>query len=124
VGNKARELEDAAKEGNYDFVKSQNPLFIKLMESFIRAINKLLEEIDAKTDTAVKKVVKPAPDPELLAAILKASRDYDMDTLDRTIVKLEQYSYESEGELVEWLQEQIGKSAFEEIEKRLANRSG
>jgi hypothetical protein len=46
-----------------------------------------------------------------------------MDTLDQTIAELEQYSYESEGELVEWLREQIGKSAFEEIEKRLGNRA-
>jgi HPt (histidine-containing phosphotransfer) domain-containing protein len=124
VGNKAKELEDAAKAGNYNFVKSHNASFIKITENFIRAIKELLAEIDAATDTAVKKPVKPAPAPELLAAILKASQDYDMDTLDQTITELEEYSYESEGELVKWLREQIGKSAFEEIEKRLANRPG
>jgi hypothetical protein len=39
--------------------------------------------------------------------------------LDRSIAGLEQYTYKSGGELVEWLREQIGKSAFGEIEKRL-----
>jgi hypothetical protein len=120
VGNKAKELENAANEGNYDFVKSHNALFIKLTEIFIRAIEELLDEVDA----LVKKAVKPTPDPELLAAILKASQNYDMDTLDQTIAELEQYSYESEGELVVWLREQIGKSALEEIEKRLGNGQG
>jgi CheY-like chemotaxis protein len=118
VGKKAKELEDAANGGNYDFVKSHNAFFIELTETLIRDIAALLGEIDAD----VKREVKPAPDPKFLEAILKASRAYDMDTLDRVIAELEQYSYESEGELVAWLREQIGKSAFEEIEKRLGEK--
>jgi hypothetical protein len=43
-----------------------------------------------------------------------------MDKLDAALAELEKYCYESQGELVEWLHEQIGKSAFGEIEKRLS----
>jgi signal transduction histidine kinase/FixJ family two-component response regulator len=117
VGKHAKELEDAANGGNYDFVKAHNGAFIELAETLIRDLGELLAEIDA----AAEKTVQKAPDPKLLAAILKASRDYDIDALDRSIAELERYSYESEGELVEWLREQIGKSAFEEIEKRLGS---
>ncbi|MDR3275782.1 MAG: response regulator [Treponema sp.] len=120
LGKMAKELEDAANGGNYDFVKSHNGPFIELAQTLIRDLGELLGQIDA----AVNKAVQPAPDPALLEVILKASRSYDIDALDRAIAKLEQYSYEAEGELVAWLRDQIGKSAFEEIEKRLAHGQG
>jgi CheY-like chemotaxis protein len=115
VGNMAKELEDAANGGNANFVKFNNGPFIALAENLIRNIREFLEEIDKNTN----RPMRPAPDPALFEVILKASRDYDMDGMDRAISELEQYCYESQGELVDWLQEQIGRSAFEEIEKRL-----
>jgi hypothetical protein len=118
VGKKAKELEDAANGGNYNFVESHNGSFIGLTETLITNLSLLFAEIDA----AAKKETRPVPDPALLADILKASRDYDMDALDNAIIELERYDYESEGELVEWLREQIGKSAFGEIESRLGAR--
>jgi CheY-like chemotaxis protein len=116
VGKKAKELEDAANGGNYDFVRSHNVPFIKMTELLIQDIRELLEEIDQD----IQRPTKSAPDPELLKLILKASREYDMDGLDKAISELEQYRYESREELVEWLREKIGRSSFEEIEKRLA----
>jgi hypothetical protein len=55
----------------------------------------------------------------ILEAILQASRDYDIDGLDKAIIELEKYRYDVQGDLVEWLREQSGKSAFEQIEARL-----
>jgi CheY-like chemotaxis protein len=118
VGKLAKELEDAANGGNYDFVTTHNPPFIELTETLIRDLSVLLAEVDS----TVSKPVQAAPDPALLEAILHASRSYNIDEMDRAIARLEQYSYESGGELVAWLREQIGKSAFEEIEARLGNR--
>jgi CheY-like chemotaxis protein len=116
VGKAAKELEDAANGGNIDFVKARNGPFIELTESLIRYIRDLLAELDGET----QRPQQPAPDPALLEAVLQASRDYDIDGLDKAIIELEQYRYESQGDLVEWLREQSGKSAFERIEERLS----
>jgi hypothetical protein len=118
VGKKAKELEDAAKAGNLDFIKTYNAAFIEMVESLMQSIGSFLKELDEHE----QKPVKDAPDPELLAAILKASGEYDMDVLDKSISALEQYRYKEQGELVDWLREQLGRSAFEEIEKRLEAR--
>jgi hypothetical protein len=116
VGKKAKELEDAANGGNYDFLIAHNGPFIELVETLIRDLSLLFVEIDANA----KKTLQAAPDAALLETILMASRDYDMDTVDKAISELEQYSYESGSELVDWLRKQAGKSAFDEIEKRLS----
>jgi hypothetical protein len=97
----AKELEDAANGGNFDFVRSHNAPFIELTELLIQNIRELLGELDKDT----QRPVRPAPDSELLGAILKASREYDMDGLDKAISELELYRYESREELVEWLRE-------------------
>jgi signal transduction histidine kinase/CheY-like chemotaxis protein len=117
VGKMAKELEDAANGGNYDFVKSHNGPFIELASTLVQDIAELLAEIDA----ASKLTVQAAPDPALLETIRDASRNYDIDAMDKAIAELEQNSYESGGELVAWLRDQSGKSAFAEIEKRLSS---
>jgi hypothetical protein len=115
VGKKAKELEDAAKAGNLDFVKTHTGAFIEMVETLMQSIGDFLKELDDNE----QKPVREAPDPELLAAILKAGGEYDMEALDKAITELERYRYKEQGELVDWLREQSGRSAFEEIEKRL-----
>jgi hypothetical protein len=60
-----------------------------------------------------------APDPVLLARILKAAEDYDITGIDGAMEELEQCSYVSDSDLVAWLREQIAKSEFSEIRERL-----
>jgi hypothetical protein len=57
----------------------------------------------------------------VLARVLEACVHYDIDELDRAISELEQYSYESQPDLVPWLREQSRKSEFQEIQKKLVN---
>jgi CheY-like chemotaxis protein len=116
VGNMAKELEDAANGGNTNYVKSHNGPFMELAETLVGNLREFLVEIDKDTH----RPMRPAPDPALLEAILKASRSYDMDGLDKAVTELSQYRYESRGELVDWLRDKTGRSAFEEIETRLA----
>jgi signal transduction histidine kinase/CheY-like chemotaxis protein len=116
AGNMAKELEDAANGSNANYVNFHNGPFIELVETLVGNIREFLEEIDKDT----KRPLRPAPDPALLEAILNASRNYDMDCMDKAVLELAQYRYESRGELVEWLREKTGRSAFEEIEKRLS----
>jgi signal transduction histidine kinase/CheY-like chemotaxis protein len=118
VGRQAEALEKAAKTGNIDFITVHNSDFIEEVEKLVQNLKNFSEKVGQE----VQKPTKPAPDPEILAAILSASRNYDMEKLDTTLAELERYRYETQGELVEWLHEQIGKSEFEEIEKRLTQK--
>jgi CheY-like chemotaxis protein/nitrogen-specific signal transduction histidine kinase len=115
VGHRAEELEHAAKAGNVDFVKAENGTFIKVTEQFIARLTELLDILEEK----IQKPRKTAPDPDLLARVRDAAEHYDMGELDSAMEELEQCVYESDGELVSWLREQIEKSEFEEITERL-----
>jgi signal transduction histidine kinase/CheY-like chemotaxis protein len=116
VGRQAEALEAAAKSGNLDFIQSNNDAFIEDAEALIQNLRGVFERIDQEN----QKLKLSAPSPELLAEMLIASRDYDIEALDSDLSELEKFRYESGEELVEWLHEQIGKSEFGAIEKRLA----
>jgi signal transduction histidine kinase/DNA-binding response OmpR family regulator len=118
IGHKAEELEHAAKAGDTDFVKAKNEVFIEAAEQFIERLTELLEILEEK----IEKPHKAAPDPDLLAKVRDAAEHYDMGELDDAMEELEQCVYESDGELVSWLREQIEKSEFEEIAERLVPR--
>jgi hypothetical protein len=118
IGQKAEQLEHAAKAGDADFVKAENETFIKAAERFIANLNRLLNVLEEKA----AKPHKDAPDPVLLARICDAAENYDMGELDSAMEELEQCVYESDTNLVSWLREQIDKSEFGEIMERLTPR--
>jgi signal transduction histidine kinase/DNA-binding response OmpR family regulator len=111
VGQRAEELEYAAKAGNFDFVKAKNDGFIGMAEQFIAELSGLLSALGESR----QKPRRARPDPGLLAQIREAAEQYDMSGLDSAIEALEMYSYESDADLVLWLREQIDRSEFEEI---------
>jgi HPt (histidine-containing phosphotransfer) domain-containing protein len=118
IGQKAEQLEHAARAGDADFVKEENEVFVKTAEQFIADLTGLLDILEEK----MEKPHKAAPDPVLLARIRDAAESYDMGELDDAMEELEQCVYESDTDLVSWLREQIDKSEFEEITERLMPR--
>ncbi|MDR1287625.1 MAG: response regulator [Treponema sp.] len=115
IGQKAEELEHAAKAGNLDFVKEENGHFILTTQMFIADLSGLLDILEEN----LGKPHKAAPDPALLTRLKTAAANYDMSELDKAMEELEQCIYEVNAELVPWLREQIDKSEFGEITKRL-----
>jgi signal transduction histidine kinase/DNA-binding response OmpR family regulator/HPt (histidine-containing phosphotransfer) domain-containing protein len=115
IGQKAEELEHAAKAGNLDFVTKENGGFILAVERFIAGLSELLDILEKN----LHKPRRDAPDPALLDRLRNAAEHYDMGELDSAMEELEQCVYESDAELVPWLREQVDKSEFEEITKRL-----
>ncbi|MDR2111125.1 MAG: response regulator [Spirochaetaceae bacterium] len=115
IGSMAEELERAAVSGDKEFVKSRNGTLISALEKLLPALGNLLEELAAD----IQKPVRPAPDPALLAAVLDACSGYNMEELDKAMAELEQYRYESQGDLVAWIREESGKSELENIKERL-----
>jgi signal transduction histidine kinase/CheY-like chemotaxis protein/HPt (histidine-containing phosphotransfer) domain-containing protein len=116
IGQKAEELEHAAKAGNFDLVTEKNGGFLLAAELFIADLSGLLDILEENLD----KPHRDAPDPALLDRLRNAAENYDMGELDSAMEELERCVYESDAELVSWLRDQVDKSEFEEITKRLA----
>jgi HPt (histidine-containing phosphotransfer) domain-containing protein len=115
VGKLAEELELAAKAGDLAFVEAHTEPFTLRVQTLLTNLTGLLQALDGEN----QKPLKPEPDPELLARIREAAEHYNIGELDIVMAELESYDYESRQDLVPWLREQINKSEFELVQKRL-----
>ena len=116
-GDMAKELELAAKANDYAKVLAGNAPFIATVNELKDKLQGLLDEIEGGSGSAQK---KPEPDKELLAVMLQASRDFDVDKMQEALKELEQFEYEKDGDLVKWLSEQVTSFGYDRIEERLA----
>jgi len=115
VGNNAQALEKAAKEGNIDFILSNNAAFIETVEklsSDIEGMLKMLENFKPKKDK---------PDRETLSKLLAACEAYDMDGVDAAMADIESCYYESDNGLAIWLRDNVDKMNFAHIKEKLTN---
>jgi CheY-like chemotaxis protein len=120
AGKMAEALEVAAKTGDFARVMAGNGVFIKTVEALLPQFEALLDSANA-VKTAESKNMAPAPDPELLARLLEASKNYDIDVMQQVMEQLEQYSYESGDDLIEWLKEQVTNFGYDQIQEKLAH---
>jgi HPt (histidine-containing phosphotransfer) domain-containing protein len=111
VGTQAAALEKAAKAGDLDFVRKNTPDFITTVETLITDIGHLL----AKVEEHRPKPKKDKPDTETLTKLLESCKRYDMDGVNATMMEMERYEYETDGEIVPWLRENVDESNFTEI---------
>ncbi len=111
AGKAAETLEIDAKMKNFDAIRNGHSAFEKIMEALLDHIDKGLSEIDAATG----KPAAAVPDPVLLKELREACEAFDMDRVDKAMARLESFRYESGGQLVAWLREQVSNMAFEEI---------
>ncbi len=109
VGKLAEALEMAAKAGDYDMVIREHPVLETVAVALLDDLDKVLGEIGAD------KPIAPAPDNALLEELRGACEAFDMDRVDAALERLEAFRYESGGELVAWLREQVNNMIFEEI---------
>jgi CheY-like chemotaxis protein len=121
IGKKAEELEYAAKAGNYEKVAADNEAFTGRVEKFLADLAALLEK---NTKTKTEKPLAPAPDASLLGKILEASIHFKPRVMEESLVELEKYNYETGGELVSWLREQIDNLEYDAVQKRLETELG
>ncbi|MCL2002966.1 MAG: GAF domain-containing protein [Oscillospiraceae bacterium] len=116
IGQKAEVLEQAAAAGDLAFVREHNPEFLEAAWAFIGAIDEMLTAIEAENP----KPVKAEPDKGLLAKLLIACKEYDMDGADEAIDEIGRYQYESDDGLAIWLRENVGMMNFSQIVERLS----
>ena len=117
-GDIAEKLEMAAKENDLDYVVKHNGDFIDAAWRLIADIDSVLSKSSA--GDAKPKVAGPSE--ELLGKLLAACENYDMDGADKAVSELQKYEYESGGEMIEWLWENVEQMNFSEIVEKLSSR--
>jgi CheY-like chemotaxis protein len=115
MGSAAEKLEKAAIAGDMRYISAHNGDLVELLEKLRPVLKNFIDEIQS----ADQRPLREAPDRALLARLLKAGADYDMEQVDILIDELEHYRYASQAELVACLKQDAGKSALENIQKRL-----
>jgi hypothetical protein len=117
MGKQAEALEHAARKRDMQFIDLNH-------ESFIQAVEKLLEKLKEFLAVVTKpesaKPLSPKPDAALLRNIADACKHYKVNDMEEMLGKLEAYQYESGGDLVLWLREQVDNLEYDVIQERLA----
>ena len=117
IGDTAEALEKAAKAGDFDFIARNNPGFIDEVEKLVADLGKIIELMDSENP----KPKKNKPDKDVLARLLKACENYDMDGADTAVAELGRYEYTEDRGLAMWLMENASCTNFAEIIDRLSN---
>jgi CheY-like chemotaxis protein len=115
IGKDAEELEFAAKAGDYEKVESKNAAFIAKVEGALEYLGTLAQ---AAAEGGEKRKAA-APDRALLEKLLDASRRFKPTIMEEVMAELEQCEYESGGDLVPWLREQIDNLEYDAVRERL-----
>ena len=115
AGIEAKELETAAKAGDIELITRKTLSFISLIESLLNNLGMVLQK--AK-DQELKKHAA-SPDSELFSRLFETSKFYKAAEMEQIIRELESYEYESGGELVSWLREQMDNLRYDVICSRL-----
>jgi HPt (histidine-containing phosphotransfer) domain-containing protein len=104
-GKVAESLEKAAKEGDLATVQANNGTFIRLIEELLPRLTEVTETL-ANPGPALQ-TKKAAPDAAVLRQMLAATRECDMDEMQKALALMAQFEYTSHPGLVEKLREQI-----------------
>ena len=116
IGDEARELEDASRNGDIEQVREDNIFFIIRVETLLSDLNQLLEKVT--TDKGEKQKAAE-PSKELLKKLLDAAQRYKTMAMEEALEELESFEYETDSELVVWLREQIDNLEYDLIKERL-----
>jgi len=121
VGKKAEALEAASRLKDVNFVKANNGILLDEAAALHQNLEKLLAS--AAENTQAKPGAK-APDPELLKQFLDACKQFKSSLMEEIFEKIDKYQYESGGDLVLWLREQMDNLEYDAMEQRLTEELG
>ena len=116
IGKKAEDLEEAAHRKDFQLIAAGNEPLVKEAYLLHQNLEKLLACLAA---TAEAKPLASSPDTVLLTQLLAACKQYKSSLMEEILDKLEAYQYESGGELLSWLREQIDMLEYAAIQERL-----
>ena len=120
LGDRAKKMEHTARRQDWPKVRQELPRLLGAAERLLRRIDALLLEAMPAAAAEEDKPLKPAPDPGALAALYRASLACSYSAMERHLQKLEQYRYQTGGELIVWLRESVDAFDYALINERLA----
>jgi signal transduction histidine kinase/CheY-like chemotaxis protein len=115
AGKQAEALEHAARRKDRQFIDLNHDPLIKTVEELIEELKKFIAAGKPKS----AKPSAPKPDTALLRDIAEACKHYKVNDMEEMLGKLEAYEYESGGDLVSWLREQVDNLEYDVIQERL-----
>jgi len=115
IGLEAKQLEEAAKTGNFNYIKEYHKTFLADALKLTGDLEKMLDSLDTENP----RPLKDSPDIETLKQFLAACRDYDIDDADEAMAEIEKYEYRTDGYLADWLRDNIERTNFKEIIAKL-----
>jgi CheY-like chemotaxis protein len=121
IGKQAEALEHAARDGDMQFIKTNTVLFIEDIEKLLKRLGELLAAV---MEQAGAKPVLLKPDMALLQELAEACKHYKANTMEEILDKLESFQYESGGDLVQWLRNQMDNLEYDAIGERLEEELG
>jgi hypothetical protein len=116
VVEKSAALEAAADKGDIDYIVENHKAFIDATWSLIHGIEEMLSSLS----DSIKKQVKDKPDNELLKKLYIACAGHRMDAVDAAIAHIDEYRYQNDDGLVDWLRKTADLLDYESIVKRLS----
>ena len=117
VYQSALKLEEAAISGDLNYIKEHNEEFLKTAKELVSSIEDMFMQIDVENP----KPKKDKPDNNVLLKLKSASEIYDMEGVETAMEEIDNYVYESGGELIEWLRERVYLMDCQEIAKKLSD---
>jgi PAS domain S-box-containing protein len=116
TGRDAEELEHAAKAADYEKVRAKNAAFIEKTEALLEDLRGLLESAAGRGE---EKQRAAAPDRALLEKLLDAARRFKPAVMEEAMAELESCEYESGGDLIPWLREEIDNLEYDAVREKL-----
>jgi signal transduction histidine kinase/FixJ family two-component response regulator/HPt (histidine-containing phosphotransfer) domain-containing protein len=116
VAKQAEALEQAARNKDVQYILTNNNPLIENTGILLKNIQNFLEEIAGPPKT---KPFASAPDSATLARLLEACKSYRTSLMEEILQQLEAFEYESGGELITWLREQLDNLEYDVILERL-----
>ena len=117
MGKLAEFMEHTARAGDAQTIKAQNSRFVETVARLLASLEDLLQ----KAEPPETRPTAAAPAPALLQKLAAACAHYRSKEMEEALNELEQYEYESGGELVQWLRKQADSFEYDAIRDRLAS---
>jgi signal transduction histidine kinase/CheY-like chemotaxis protein len=116
VGKKAENLEAASRRKDIEFVKANNGILLEEASVLHKNLEKLLASCEENTED---KPLAKSPDAALLRQFLDACKQFKSSAMEEIFEKIDSFEYESGGDLVSWLREQMDNLEYDAMEQRL-----
>jgi len=120
LGDKAKELEMAAKAGELDACLQENDNFIKATEELLSQLEALEARIEGAENAAGGKAQADKPDAAKLKALLVATQAFDINEMNRLLEELTSIEYAQDNKIVVDIKTAIDAFDYQTVEETIA----